>query len=74
MNEAIVWGQSDCTYCDMAVKLLRSRNCKVEERKMGEGWNKKDLIQAVPHARSVPQIFVDGVYVGGYKELKDMVT
>lgn len=74
MNKAIVWGQDGCNYCTMAVKLLQSRNCEVEERKLGEGWTKKDLILDVPHARSVPQIFVDGVYVGGYKELKEMVT
>jgi glutaredoxin len=34
------------------------------------GYTKKDLIELVPHARSVPQIFLDGVYVGGLQELK----
>ena len=42
-----------------------------EERMLGiNGYTKKDLIDVVPHARSVPQIFLDGVYVGGLQELK----
>jgi glutaredoxin len=31
---------------------------------------KKDLIEKVPHARSVPQIFIGGEYIGGLPELK----
>jgi glutaredoxin len=33
-------------------------------------YSKKDLIEKVPNARSVPQIFLDGEYVGGLQELK----
>lgn len=74
MNKAIVWSQQGCQYCDMAVALLKARNCDVEIRKIGtEAWTKKDLIEAVPMARSVPQIFIDNKYIGGYKELVDIV-
>ena len=31
---------------------------------------KEDLMEAVPGARSVPQIFLDGELVGGFQELK----
>ena len=34
------------------------------------GYSKKDLIQKVPDARSVPQIFLNGKYLGGLQELK----
>ena len=37
------------------------------------GCTKKDLIDAVPTARSVPQIFLDGKYVGGLPELKQIL-
>jgi glutaredoxin len=36
----------------------------------GSTYTKKDLIEKVPNARSVPQIFLDGEYVGGLQELK----
>jgi glutaredoxin len=34
------------------------------------GYTKKDLIDKVPTACSVPQIFLNGEYIGGLNELK----
>ena len=34
------------------------------------GYTKEDLLEAVPTARAVPQIFLDGELVGGFYELK----
>jgi glutaredoxin 3 len=42
----------------------------IEERKIGDGWTKEQLLESVPDARSVPQVFLDGAYVGGINELK----
>jgi glutaredoxin len=38
------------------------------------GVSKKDLMLAVPNARTVPQITVDGVAIGGLHELKKLLT
>lgn len=75
-KKAIVWSQEYCSYCESAKSLLDSYGYEVEERKIGEGgdWTKQDLIDAVPHARSVPQVFLDGVYVGGFNELRRRLT
>jgi glutaredoxin 3 len=68
---AQVWSQTNCPACTEAKRLLDLHGIVVEERMLGiNGYTKKDLIEAVPQARSVPQIFVDGVYVGGLQELK----
>lgn len=71
-NNAIVWSQQGCTHCDTAYKLLTARGYQVEIRKIGEGENytKQDLLDAVPGARSVPQIFVNGSYVGDLNNLR----
>ena len=70
--KAVVWTQQNCQYCDMAKKLLKSKNIMIEEKKLSiDGqYTKADLIAAVPTARTVPQIFLDGVYVGGFNELQ----
>ena len=74
MNNAIVWGQKNCQYCDTATAVLKARGIEVEERKVGEGqWTKQDLIAAVPTARSVPQVFIDGKYIGGYHDLVNIL-
>lgn len=67
---AILWSKYHCAFCDQARALLMQQNIEVEERKIGDGWTKEDLLAAVPQARSVPQIFLDDEYVGGYTELK----
>lgn len=73
---AVVWSQEYCSYCESAKNLLQSYGYDVEERKIGDGedYTKEDLIKAVPAARSVPQIFIDGEYVGGFQELRKTLT
>lgn len=67
---AIIWSKPGCSFCTAAKKLLNNRNFTVEERMIGDGWSKDQLLEAVPNARTVPQIFLDNEYVGGFDELK----
>lgn len=53
----------------MAKKLLETKNYQVDERVIGFGWNTEQLFEAVPNARTVPQIFLDAEYIGGYDNL-----
>lgn len=68
--KATVWSKQNCTFCDQAKRLLESKGIEYEERKIGDGWTREDLLEAVPDARTVPQIFLDGELVGGFTELK----
>ena len=67
--KAVMWSKPDCPYCVKAEKLLKLKGYEVEERKIGFGWNREQLFEAVPNARTVPQIFLDGEYIGGYDNL-----
>ena len=67
--KAIVWSSPGCTWCDKAKALLDSKNIETEVRVVGKGYTKNDLLEAVPTARSVPQIFLNNEYVGGYDKL-----
>ena len=68
--KAIVWSKDACPYCVQAKALLSQKGIEIEERKIGDGYTKEDLLEAVPSARSVPQIFLDGEHVGGFTELR----
>jgi glutaredoxin 3 len=68
--KAIVWSKYQCPYCDQAKALLTQRGIQFEERKIGDGYTKEDLLEAVPTARTVPQIFLGNELVGGFTELK----
>lgn len=72
--KAIVWSKYHCPYCDQAKALLTAKGIEFEERKIGDGFTKEDLLEAVPTARTVPQIFLDGELVGGFTELRAKLT
>ena len=68
--KAIVWSKNHCPYCDQAKNLLKLKGIEYEERNINDGWDKEDLLAAVPNARTVPQIFLDDELVGGFTELR----
>jgi glutaredoxin len=68
-----LWTKTSCPYCVQAKTLLKNKGIDFEERVIGEGWTKEQLLEAVPTARTVPQIFLEGQYVGGYTELKALL-
>ena len=72
MSNTVVWSKDHCPYCDMAKNLLKTRNIEFEDRNISRGeWTKEQLLEAVPGARTVPQIFIDGKLVGTYEHLKE---
>ena len=72
--KAIVWSKNQCPYCDQAKALLKSRNIEFEERNVSQDWTREQLLEAVPNARTVPQIFLDEELVGGFNELRQRLT
>jgi len=70
MKKAIVWSKDNCSFCDQAKTLLELRGIEYEERKIGHGWTREQLLEQVPSARSVPQIFLGDEHIGGFTELK----
>lgn len=72
--KAVVWSKYQCPYCDQAKALLTQRGYAIEERKIGDGYTKEDLLEAVPSARTVPQIFINEELIGGFTELKKKLT
>jgi len=70
--KAIVWSKYNCTFCEQTKSLLKQKGIPFEERKIGDGYEKEDLLEAVPGARTVPQIFLDGKLVGGFTELQKL--
>ena len=68
---AIVWSKDQCPYCDQAKALLKQKGIAYEERNITSGsWTREQLLEVVPNARTLPQIFMDDVHVGGFNELR----
>jgi glutaredoxin len=68
--KAVVWSKDACPFCVQAKALLESRGIEFEERNVSTDWTREQLLAAVPNARTLPQIFLDDNYVGGFTELR----
>jgi glutaredoxin 3 len=71
--KAIVWSKDHCPYCDQAKALLTQQGVPFEERKIGDGYTREELLEAVPTARTVPQIIINGKSIGGFTELRKYI-
>ncbi len=70
MSETIVWSKDNCPYCVKAKRMLDSKGIRYEERNISNGWSKEQLLESVPNARTFPQIFLHGKYIGGSDALE----
>jgi glutaredoxin len=68
--KAVVWSKDSCPFCVQAKALLKQNNIEVEERNINKDWTREQLLEAVPNARTLPQIFLNDKLVGGFTELR----
>jgi glutaredoxin len=78
---AEIYTKSDCPYCVKAKDLLSTKGLSYKEFIVSPGFNettlnenqfyvtKSQLLEKLPNAKTVPQIWLDGQYIGGYTEL-----
>ena len=74
MTKAIIWSNVGCSFCEMAKTLLKQKGIEYEERNIAKDWKIEQLLEAVPNARTVPQIFLDDKYIGSYDNLVDYLN
>ena len=70
----VVWSKNQCPYCEQAKALLKMKGIAFEERNIQTDFTKEQLLEAVPTARTLPQIFLDNEHVGGFTELRAKLT
>jgi glutaredoxin 3 len=68
--KAIIWSKDSCPYCDQAKTLLTQKGIVYEERRIGVEYTREQLLEAVPAAKTVPQIFLNDQHIGGFTELR----
>ena len=75
-----IYTTKNCTYCESAKNLLKEYNreyvnvildSNIKSERSGQFYNIEEFKKSTGH-KTVPQIYHDsGLYIGGYKELKD---
>ena len=67
--EAIVYGTSKCVWCDNVAKDLKNADIDITKVDVTEADNLARMKEiAGEDARTVPQVVIDGKYIGGYTE------
>ena len=70
MPQAEIYTTGFCGYCVAAKNFLKSRGCDYSEVRIDRDPAKlAEMLERSGGRRSVPQIFVNGAYVGGYEDL-----
>lgn len=74
MKNFIVYSVNNCGFCEAAKTLLKSRNLSFQEINItNDDKARIELVQKTGH-RTMPQIFIDDEFLGGYQELKEYLA
>ena len=75
IEKVTVYSRSDCKFCKYAKKLLSNNNIKFIEHNLDNEEKRKDFFKKLSmeketeQVNTVPQIFINDTYVGGFNEL-----
>lgn len=71
----VVYGKESCPWCVRAKDLLESKGLEYVYKQLGVDYQKEQLMELVPTARTLPQVFVvvgnDFTHIGGFDQLKE---
>ena len=71
MKNILMYSSSYCPYCTNAEKLLFEKGFDITEKILVDK-NPEELkkMMKITGKRTVPQIFIDKIYIGGFEELR----
>ena len=71
MKNILMYSSSYCPYCTNAERLLFEKGFDVTEKILvDENPAELQKMMNITGKRTVPQIFIDKIYIGGFEELR----
>ena len=68
-----IYSTGICPICEQTKKLLTKWNIDYDEARIDlDREQLKEMLEVSNHARMVPQITIDGKWIGGFTELTEM--
>lgn len=65
-----VFSGAHCGYCHRAKALLTRRGLRYREVDVASAEGRAEMASRLPHARTIPQIFIGGRHIGGCEDLE----
>ena len=72
MAQVVIYTTDCCSFCARAKALLRSKGVTFEEIDLSRDPGLREEVQRRTGRRTVPQIFIDDVSVGGFEEIRQL--
>lgn len=73
MPKITMYSTQVCPYCNMAERLLQSKGAVITEKILVDlDPSKKEEMMARTGRRTVPQIYIDDLHVGGFDDLSGL--
>ena len=72
--KAIIYTKENCTHCQKAKQLFDSKQIEYQELLIGRDITREQVLEQLPHAKTLPQIWLDNSYIGGFSELSAFFT
>jgi glutaredoxin len=73
----LIYGKDQCPFCDKAVhiaqQVCQESKHTYEYKKLGRDFDREQLMEAFPGARTFPQIRVDDENIGGYTDFEKYI-
>ena len=69
----VMYTQDLCGYCTAAAKVFESNGWEYVARNIRHTDNYDNLKKLLPNVKTVPQIWIDDEYIGGYDELMEWI-
>jgi glutaredoxin len=69
-----IYGKPSCPFCQKAKDLAERKGLDYIYLTLDVNYTREDLMELVPNARTVPQIFVNETLIGGYNDFETFVN
>lgn len=71
MKNILMYSSSYCPYCTNAEKLLLEKGFDITDKILvDKNPDELEKMMKITGKRTVPQIFIDKIYIGGFEELR----
>lgn len=65
-----VFSGPNCGYCERAKSLLTAKGIEFADFDISLPENRQEFARRLPRSKAIPQIFINGVHIGGFEDLE----
>jgi glutaredoxin 3 len=63
-----IWGKENCAFCSRAKSFCETRGYAFIYKQLGVDFEREQVFETFPDAKTFPQIKIHGKVIGGYTE------